>query len=154
MPLNYKYIYGLQECHDEYYYSYTNADGQKVYIWAFQYEFEGASNRDKGQTFIFMYVDDGDPTTIEPIYLSKSYATNGKGQYIWAIYGYAYDVNDWVALMGNPDLCIGCSNGMFTSNIMSARVSLLEAWHDYLAILYNKLRILYNHFALTPRMSL
>ena len=139
--INYKYTYGLQECHDEYYYSYTNADGQKVYIWAFQYEFEGASNRDKGQTFIFMYVDDGDPKTIEPIYLSKSYATNGKGQYIWAIYGYAYDVNDWVAIMGNPDLCIGCSNGMFTSNLMSARVSLLEAWHDYWAILYNKLRI-------------
>jgi len=70
--INYQYTYGGKVCHNEFYYSYKNAKNQKVYIWTFQYEYENASNRDYNDTYIFMYVDDENSTTIEPIYLSKS----------------------------------------------------------------------------------
>ena len=138
--INYQYTYGGKVCHDEYYYSYTNAEGKKVYIWAFQYEYENSSNRDYNDTYIFMYVDDEDPTTLEPIYLSKSKGDR-RGEYLWAIYGYAYDVNGWIETLDYPDDNMGCGNGMLLGNSMSARASVFEAYHDYWAETYNKLRI-------------
>ena len=138
--IHYQYTYGGKVSHDEYYYNYINAEGKKVYVWAFQYAYEYSTNNDYNDTYIFMYVDDGNPTTIEPIYLSKSRGDR-KAEYLWAIYGYAHDVNDWVALLDSPDLNVGCSSGMLLGNNMSARVSLFASNHDYWAEVYNKLRI-------------
>ena len=138
--INYQYTYGGKVCHDEYYYSYRNADGQKVYIWAIQYEYENSYNKDYNDTYIFMYIDDENSTTIEPIYLSKSRGDR-RGEYLWAIYGYAYDVNDWIKIIDSPDRNIGCENGMLLSNSMSARSSVFESYHNEWAETYNKLRI-------------
>jgi len=138
--INYQYTYGGKVCHNEFYYSYKNAKNQKVYIWAFQYEYETSSNKDYNDTYIFMYVDDEDSTTIEPIYLSKSRGDR-RSEYLWSIYAYAYDVNDWVELLDSPDRNIGCSDGMLLGNSMSARSSVFESYHDYWAETYNKLRI-------------
>ena len=138
--INYQYTYGGKVCHDEYYYSYRNAEGKKVYIWAFQYEYAYSSNKDYNDTYIFMYIDDEDPTTLEPVYLSKSKGDR-KAAYLWAIYGYVYDVNGWIDLLDYPDRNIGCSGGMSMGNSMSARASVLESYHDQWAETYNKLRI-------------
>ena len=138
--INYQYTYGGKVCHDEYYYSYTNEKGEKVYIWAIQYESERTSNKDNNDTYIFMYIDDEDSTTIEPIYLSKSRGDKIP-EYLWAIYGYAYDVNDWIKTLDSPDYNIGCGNGMLLSNSMSARSSVFESYHNYWAETYNDLRI-------------
>lgn len=97
-----------------------------------------------------MYVDDEDSTTIEPIYLSKSRGDK-KAEYLWAVYGYAHDVNDWVALLDSPDLNVGGDGGMILGNNMSARVSLFASNHDFWAEVYNGLRIptskAYNDFS-------
>ncbi len=138
--INYQYTYGGKVSHDEYYYSYRNAEGKKVYIWAFQYEYEYASNADYNDTYIFMYIDDENSATIEPVYLSKSRGDR-KAEYLWAIYGYAYDVNGWIDLLDYPDRNIGCNGGMSMGNSMSARSSVLEVYHDQWADTYNKLRI-------------
>ena len=138
--INYQYTYGGKVCHNEFYYSYKNAKNQKVYIWAFQYEYENSSNRDYNDTYIFMYVDDENSTTIEPIYLSKSKGDR-RSEYLWAIYGYAYDVKGWIETLDYPDDNMGCGNGMLLGNSMSARASVFEAYHDYWAETYNKLRI-------------
>ena len=138
--INYRYTYGGKVIHDEYYYSYRNAEGEKVYIWAIQYESENASNADNNDTYIFMYVDDENSATIEPIYLSKSRG-NRRAEYLWAIYGYAYDVNDWVDLLDSPDLNVGCSAGMLLGNSMSARSSVFESYHTEWAETYNRFRI-------------
>ena len=138
--INYQYTYGGKVSHDEYYYSYRNAEGKKVYIWAFQYEYEYSSNEDYNDTYIFMYIDDEDPTTIEPIYLSKSKGDR-RSEYLWSVYGYAYDVNGWVETLDYPDDNMGCNDGMLLGNSMSARASVLEAYHDYWAETYNELRI-------------
>ncbi len=138
--INYQYTYGGKVSHDEYYYSYRNAEGKKIYIWALQYEYEYSSNEDYNDTFIFMYVDDEDSTTIEPIYLSKSKGDR-RSEYLWAIYGYAYDVNGWIETLDYPDDNMGCGNGMLLGNSMSARASVFEAYHDYWAETYNELRI-------------
>ena len=138
--INYQYTYGGKVCHDEYYYSYTNEKGEKVYIWAIQYESERTSNKDNNDTYIFMYIDDEDSTTIEPIYLSKSRGDKIP-EYLWAVYGYAYDVNDWIKTLDSPDYNIGCGNGMLLSNSMSARSSVFESYHNYWAETYNDLRI-------------
>lgn len=148
--IHYEYTYGGKVCHDEYYYNYRNAEGKKVYVWAFQYAYEYSTNADNHDTYIFMYVDDEDSTTIEPIYLSKSRGER-KAEYLWAVYGYAHDVNDWVALLDSPDLNVGCSSGMILGNNMSARASLFEGQHDYWAEVYNGLHIptskAYNDFS-------
>ena len=138
--IHYQYIYGGKVSNDEYYYSYRNADGKKVYIWAFQYEYAYSSNADYNDTYIFMYIDDEDSSTIEPIYLSKS---NGdrKSKFLWAVYGYAYDVNDWVELLESPDSTIGCSDGMISGNSMGARASIFASYHEYWAETYNDFRI-------------
>ena len=138
--INYQYTYGGKVCHDEYYYSYRNAEGQKVYIWAIQYESERTSNADYNDTYIFMYLDDEDSSTIEPIYLSKSRGDR-RAEYLWAVYGYAYDVNDWIETLDSPDFNIGCGNGMTLSNSMSARSSVFESYHNEWAETYNRLRI-------------
>ena len=138
--INYQYTYGGKVCHDEYYYSYRNADGQKVYIWAIQYESEYSSNADYHDTYVFMYIDDEDSTTLEPVYLSKS-GGDRRTEYLWAIYGYAYDVNYWIKTLDSPDYNIGCGDGMLLSNSMSARSSVFESYHDYWAETYNELRI-------------
>ncbi|MBQ8388638.1 MAG: hypothetical protein IJX46_06915, partial [Clostridia bacterium] len=138
--IQYQYTYGGKVSHDEYYYSYRNAEGKKVYIWAFQYEYAYSSNKDYNDTYIFMYIDDEDPTTLEPVYLSKSKGDR-KAAYLWAIYGYVYDVNGWIDLLDYPDRNIGCSGGMSMGNSMSARASVLESYHDQWAETYNKLRI-------------
>ena len=138
--INYQYTYGGKVCHNEFYYSYTNAEGEKIYLWAFQYEYENSSNKDYNDTYIFMYVDDEDSTTIEPIYLSKSKGDR-RSEYMWAIYGYAYDVNGWIETLDYPDDNMGCGNGMVLGNSMSARASVFESYHDYWAETYNKLRI-------------
>lgn len=148
--INYQYTYGGKVVHDEYYYSYRNAEGKKVYIWAIQYEYERSSNADNNDTYIFMYIDDENSSTIEPIYLSKSRG-NTRAEYLWAIYGYAYDVNGWIEILDSPDLNIGCENGMLLGNSMSARSSVFESYHNYWAETYNKLRIptskAYNDFS-------
>lgn len=148
--IHYQYTYGGKVCHDEYYYNYRNAESKKVYVWAFQYTYEYSTGTDNNDTYIFMYVDDEDPTTIEPIYLSKSRGDK-KAEYLWAVYGYAHDVNDWVALLDSPDLNVGCNSGMILGNSMSARVSLFASNHDFWAEVYNGLRIptskAYNDFS-------
>ena len=148
--IHYQYTYGGKVCHDEYYYSYRNAEGKKVYVWAFQYAYEYSTSADNNDTYISMYIDDEDPKTIEPIYLSKSRGDK-KAEYLWAIYGYAHDVNDWVALLETPDLNVGCGSGMILQNNMSARVSLFASRHDFWAEVYNGLRIptskAYNDFS-------
>ena len=148
--INYQYTYGGKVVHDEYYYSYRNAEGKKVYIWAIQYESERSSNADNNDTYIFMYIDDENSSTIEPIYLSKSRG-NTRAEYLWAIYGYAYDVNGWIEILDSPDWNIGCENGMVLGNSMSARSSVFESYHNYWAETYNKLRIptskAYNDFS-------
>ena len=148
--IHYQYTYGGKVCHDEYYYNYRNAEGKKVYVWAFQYTYEYSTGNDYNDTYIFMYVDDEDSTTIEPIYLSKSRGDR-KAEYLWAVYGYAHDVNDWVALLDSPDLNVGCNSGMILGNNMSARVSLFASNHDFWAEVYNGLRIptskAYNDFS-------
>ena len=138
--INYQYTYGGKVVNDEYYYSYRNAEGKKVYIWAFQYAYAYSSNADYNDTYIFMYVDDENSSTIEPIYLSKS-GGDRKAEYLWAIYGYAYDVNDWIDLLEWPDDNIGCSSGMILGNSMSARASILANSHDDWADTYNRFRI-------------
>ena len=151
--INYQYTYGGKVCHDEYYYSYRNASGEKVYIWAFQYEYETSSNADYNDTYIFMYIDDEDSTTIEPVYLSKS---NGdrRSEYLWAIYGYVYDVNGWIKTLDSPDINMGCNDGMLLGNSMSARSSVFESYHNEWAETYNRLRIPttkeYNDLSDTP----
>ena len=151
--INYQYTYGGKVCHDEYYYSYRNAEGQKVYIWAFQYEYETSTNEDYNDTYIFMYIDDENSSTLEPIYLSKSKGDR-RAEYLWAIYGYAYDVNDWIKTLDSPDYNIGCGNGMVLSNSMSARSSVFESYHNEWAETYNGLRIptskAYNDLSGTP----
>ena len=148
--IHYQYTYGGKVCHDEYYYNYRNAEGKKVYVWAFQYAYEYSTSADNNDTYIFMYIDDEDPKTIEPIYLSKSRGDR-KAEYLWAIYGYEHDVNDWVALLDRPDLNVGGDGGMILGNNMSARVSLFTSMHDYWAETYNGLRIptskAYNDFS-------
>lgn len=148
--IHYQYTYGGKVCHDEYYYNYRNAEDKKVYVWAFQYAYEYSTSADYNDTYIFMYIDDEDPATIEPIYLSKS-GGERKAEYLWAIYGYAHDVNDWVALLETPDLNVGCGSGMILQNNMSARVSLFASRHDFWAEVYNGLRIptskAYNDFS-------
>ena len=104
--IHYQATYGGKVTHDEYYYNYRNDEGKKVYIWALQYEYDYSSNADYNDTYIFMYIDDEDSTTLEPIYLSKSRGTS-RGEYLWAIYGYAYDVNDWIKIIDSPDRNIG-----------------------------------------------
>ena len=151
--IQYQATYGGKVSHDEYYYSYRNAEGKKVYIWALQYEYEYSSNADYNDTYIFMYIDDEDSTTIEPIYLSKSRG-NRRAEYLWAIYAYAYDVNGWLETLDYPDDNMGCNNGMVLGNSMSARSSVFESYHDYWAETYNKLRIStskeYNDLSGTP----
>ena len=138
--IHYQYTYGGKVCNDEYYYSYRNEEGKKVYIWAIQYEYSYSSNADYHDTYIFMYIDDEDSTTIEPIYLSKSKG-DGRDEYLWAVYGYAYDVNDWIKILDSPDYNIGCKDGMLLSNSMSARSSVLESYHNEWAETYNNFRI-------------
>ena len=138
--IHYQATYGGKVTHDEYYYNYRNAEGKKVYIWALQYEYGYSSNKDYNDTYIFMYIDDEDSTTIEPIYLSKSKGDK-RAEYLWAIYAYAYDVNDWIDVLDSPDNNIGCNDGMLLSNSMSARSSVFESYHNYWAETYNKLRI-------------
>ena len=87
-----------------------------------------------------MYVDDENSTTIEPIYLSKSKGDR-RSEYLWAIYGYAYDVNGWIETLDYPDDNMGCGNGMLLGNSMSARASVFESYHDYWSETYNELRI-------------
>ena len=151
--IHYQYTYGGKVCHDEYYYSYRNAGGQKVYIWALQYEYEYSSNSDYHDTYIFMYIDDEDSATLEPIYISKS-GGDRIGEYLWAIYGYAYDVNDWIKTLDSPDYDIGCGSCTTLSNSMSARSSVFESYHNEWAETYNKLRIPttkeYNDLSDTP----
>ena len=93
------------------------------------------------------------PFFVEPIYLSKSRGDR-RAEYLWAIYGYAYDVNGWIETLDYPDDNMGCGNGMVLGNSMSARASVFESYHDYWAETYNKLRIptskAYNDLSGTP----
>ena len=138
--IHYQATYGGKVTHDEYYFSYTNEFNQKVYIWALQYEYEYSTNADYNDTYIFMYIDDEDSKTIEPIYLSKSKGDR-RSEYLWSIYGYAYDVNGWIELLDYPDDNIGCNNGMLLGNSMSGRASVFYSYHNYWAEIYNDLRI-------------
>ena len=138
--IHYQATYGGKVTHDEYYYNYRNDEGKKVYIWALQYEYDYSSNADYNDTYIFMYIDDEDSTTIEPVYLSKSKGDR-RGEYLWAIYGYVNDANGWIKVIDSPDLNIGCENGMLLSNSMSARSSVFESYHNYWAETYNNMRI-------------
>ena len=138
--IHYQATYGGKVTHDEYYYSYKNQEGKKVYIWALQYEYDYSSNKDYNDTYIFMYIDDENSSTLEPVYLSKS-GGDRRAEYLWAIYGYVYDVNGWIKTLDSPDYCIGCEGGMLLSNSMSARSSVFESFTDMWKEEYNKLRI-------------
>ena len=85
-----------------------------------------------------MYIDDGNSATMEPVYLSKS---GSRGSYLWANYGYAHDVNDWLELMNAPDRCIGSDNDVDLELIMNPRGSVFRRSYNYWAITYNGLRI-------------
>ena len=88
---------------EERYYSYTQPDGSVVYVFAMQLTTTNA--RDYDQTFIFMYTDDGDPTTKEPVYLTKSGSSSSSmmGQFRWAPYDYVSDFAGFAEVVGHPD---------------------------------------------------
>jgi len=88
------------------------------------------------------------------LFIYQNLGGDRRNEYLWSIYAYAYDVNDWVELLDYPDRNIGCSDGMLLGNSMSARSSVFESYHDYWAETYNKLRIPtskdYNDLSGTP----
>ncbi len=125
--IRYQETYGGKLCHNEQYYGFPLDDGRFVYIWALQYVYAYSSGNDNGQTFIFMFIDDGDPTNLKPIYLSKTRGTNSMPQYLWAYYGWAYDFNDWLGCLDSIDSLHGYEGGggVTLGNSMSARNSTL-----------------------------
>ncbi|MBQ7715339.1 MAG: dockerin type I repeat-containing protein [Clostridia bacterium] len=88
---------------EERYYSCTNPDGSVLYVFAMQLTTTNA--RDYDQTFIFMYTDDGDPTTLEPVYLTKSGSSSSSmmQSFRWAPYDYVHDFAGFVSVIGHPD---------------------------------------------------
>ena len=106
--------------HDERYISYTNDDGSVVYVYAMQLATTGGG-ADNGQTFVYMYVDDGDDATYEPVYMTKSGTTYSSmmGQFIWAPYDYVRSFDGFVEVIRHPD---GVNApGIMSGNNMSSR---------------------------------
>jgi len=133
--------YGGKICHNERYYSYTNDEGQDVYVMALQYEYAYSSGKDGGTTWIWTYIDDGDDSTLDPIYLSRS---NGEtmGPYVQAHYGYVYDFEGYIDAIKNPDFVTsGFGGGIGFGNTMSARASALISWTDDWIEEYNNMYI-------------
>ncbi len=125
--IRYKETYGGKIEHNEQYYSFSLEDGRTVYIWALQYVYAYSTGSDSGQTFIFMFIDDNDPTNLKPIYLSKTRGSSYIDQYLWAYYGYAYDFEDWLGCLDYIDSLHGYEGGggITIGNAMSARDSTL-----------------------------
>lgn len=125
--IRYKETYGGKLEHNEQYYSFGLDDGRTVYIWALQYVYAYSTGNDSGQTFIFMFIDDEDPTTLKPIYLSKTRGDSYIDQFLWAYYGYAYGFEDWLGCLDSIDSLHGYEGGGVISlgNSMSARNSTL-----------------------------
>lgn len=88
---------------DERYYSYTEQDGTVVYVFASQ--MTTTNGRDNDQTFVYMYRDDGDPTTYEPVYMTKSGASSSSmmESFKWAPYDYVRDFDGFVEVIRHPD---------------------------------------------------
>ena len=141
--IRYKYTYGGKICNNEQYYSFGLEDGRTVYLWALQYVYAYSSGNDSGQTFIFMFIDDNDPTNLKPIYLSKTRGSSYIDQYLWAYYGYAYDFEDWLGCLDFIDSLHGYEgDGAVTlGNSMSARNSTLYDFSTKWEEEYNKMCI-------------
>ena len=127
---------------NEEYYSFENEDGDTVYIWAVQHKTSNAY--DGRQTFVFMFIDDGDPDTLKPVYLTKSQADSGSGyltaSFMWAHYGYIRTFDEWLTVLDFPDDTFGC-NDLMMGNGMSARGScLISSVYDWVKA-YNEMRI-------------
>ena len=134
--IRYKASYGGKVEHNEQYYSWTREDGKIVYIWATQYAYAYSSGNDNGQTWIFMFIDDEDPTVLKPVYLSKS-TGSGASRFLWAHYGYAYDFDGWIDVLDSPDFALTDISGITIGNTMGARASALQSWTDDWAEVYN-----------------
>ncbi|MBR6410621.1 MAG: hypothetical protein IKS35_04495, partial [Clostridia bacterium] len=131
---------GQKVTHNEQYYNFTDEQGRDVYVWALQYGYVYSGTADNGQSFVFMFKDDHDPSTRKPIYLTQS-----KGTYTpeiqWGVYAYGYTFEDWEKLLDSPDFAIGSDGNFVMGNTMSARASSLHGYHSFFADAFNKLRI-------------
>ena len=141
--IRYQETYGGKLTNNERYMSWTEG-GLTYYIYAVQYVYAYSSGNDSGQTWVFMFIDDGDPTNLKNIYLSKTTGDSYVQGYTWAEYGKAYDVDGWLYDIRHPDFAYesgGNTDGIVLANTMSARASLLTAWGDDWKEEYNKLMI-------------
>lgn len=128
--VNYVYAYGGKKCHNEQYYHYVNDKGLDVYVMALQYVYEYSSGNDGGTTWIFTYVDDSDSTTLDPVYLSRSYGDT-MPEYVQAHYGWVYDLDGFLRELKFMDHFTGNMTGVgYFGNSMSARSSSLLSWSD------------------------
>ena len=138
--MEYYDTYGGKKCHNERYYSYVDEEGRDVYVMALQYVYAYSSGNDGGTTWIWTYIDDGDDTTLDPIYLSRSYGET-MSAYSLAHYGYVYNFDGYLKAIKNPDFVTGNCNGMILGNAMSARASALLSWTNDWVEEYNSMMI-------------
>ena len=141
--IRYKETYGGKLTNNERYFCWTEGN-LTYYIYAVQYVYAYSTGNDYGQTWAFMFIDDGDPTNLKSVYLSKTTGSSSVSGYTWAEYGNAYDFEDWLYVIRRPDFAFesaGNTDGIYLSNTMSARASLLTAWGDDWKEEYNKLMI-------------
>lgn len=141
--IRYKETYGGKLTNNEQYYSWTREDGKTVYIFATQYVYSYSTGNDNAQSWAFMFIDDGDPTVLKPVYLSKTSGGYVK-QCLWAHYGLAYDFDDWFHVLRSPDFALPGFDGgpeFYIGNTMSARASVMTAWSDDWAEEFNNMMI-------------
>lgn len=103
---------------DEYFFCYTNDEGNDVYLWAYQWAFY-QGNKNDGTTYMFMFTDDHDKTKIKPIYITKSRYSNNNlssanptyntDEYIWAEFAYTYDAEGWLRTIEDWETPEGCN---------------------------------------------
>ena len=139
--VKYQQTYGGMLTNNERFYSFEDGSGNTVYIYGVQYRYSYSSGNDGGQTYIFMFVDDGNPENIKPIYLSKSRGENFR-EYVWAAYGYAYDLNGWIEAIDSPDFALEKDiSGVTIGNLMGQRASLLVSYGDDWKNIFNSYKI-------------
>ncbi len=116
--------------HEERYYSFTNAEGKDVYVFALHYATTNAY--DGRVTWIWTYIDDGDPATLDPVYLSRSSSDNSSApaSFVNAVYGYVYGFDGWLSAIRWQDGALGNVDDFMTGNAMSERDSALLSWAD------------------------
>ena len=132
--VEYENTYGGKVTNWEKFFNWETEDGRDVYVFALQYVYSYSSGNDYGQTFVFMFLDDHDPMTQKPVYLTKSRTTDGMMAYSWSLYYYVNTFDDWISLIGSLDTGSG-------SNTMGGRSSILVSFGDDWANTYNNMLI-------------